>query len=102
MTSRLTTPVWLGVTGLVATGALLAPDVDAPAMRVKLVLVTLVTVNGLHADAVHDALLRASATSPALPRRLLARGLAVGAVSQLGWWGATGAGPRQRRGRTTC
>jgi hypothetical protein len=89
VTSRLTTPVWLGLTGLVATGALLAPDVDAPATRLKLVLVTLVTVNGLHAGAVHDALLRASATSPVLPWRLLARGLAVGAVSQLGWWGAT-------------
>jgi len=89
VTSRLTTPVWLGLTGLVATGALLAPDVDAPATRVKLVLVAVVTVNGLHAGSVHDALLRASAASSALPRRLLARGLAVGAVSQLGWWGAT-------------
>jgi hypothetical protein len=48
-----------------------------------------VTVNGLHAGAVHGALLQASTTSQPLPRRLLARGLAVGAVSQLGWWGAT-------------
>ena len=89
VTSRLTTPVWIGLTGLVATGSLLSPDVDAPLTRLKLVLVMLVTANGLHAGAVHDALLRASATSTSLPRRLLVRGLAVGAVSQLGWWGAT-------------
>ena len=89
VTSRLTTPVWLGLTGLVATGALLSPDVDAPLTRLKLVLVAVVTVNGLQAGAVHAALERASAVSSALPKRLLVRGLAVGAVSQLGWWGAT-------------
>ena len=89
VTSRLTTPVWLGLTGLVASGALLSPDTDSPLTRLKLVLVALVTVNGLHAGAVHDALVRASATPGPLPVRLLARGLAVGAVSQLGWWGAT-------------
>jgi hypothetical protein len=89
VTSRLTTPVWAGLTGLVATGALLSPDTAAPLTRLKLVLVALVTVNGLHAGAVHDALLRASATGGRLPLPLLVRGLTVGAVSQLGWWGAT-------------
>lgn len=89
VTSRLTTPVWLGLTGLVATGALLSPDADAPLTRLKLVLVALVTLNGLHAETVHVALSRVSATAGPLPRRLLVRGLAVGAVSQLGWWGAT-------------
>jgi hypothetical protein len=89
VTARLTSPVWIGLTGLVATGSLLAPDVDSPLTRLKLVLVILVTVNGLHAGAVHGALLQASTTSQPLPRRLLARGLVVGAVSQLGWWGAT-------------
>jgi hypothetical protein len=89
VTSRLTAPVWIGLTGLVATGSLLSPDVDSSLTRLKLVLVLVVTVNGLHAGAVHDALLQASATSRSLPRRLLARGMAVGAVSQLGWWGAT-------------
>jgi microcompartment protein CcmK/EutM len=87
VTSRLTTPVWMGLTGLVVTGALLSPDTDAPLTRLKLLLVGLVTFNGLHAGAVHSALLRAGAGT--LPRRLLARGLAVGAVSQVGWWGAT-------------
>jgi hypothetical protein len=87
VTSRLTTPVWMGLTGLVATGALLSPDTDSPLTQLKLLLVALVTFNGLHAGAVHNALLRAGGGP--LPRRLLARGLAVGAVSQVGWWGAT-------------
>jgi hypothetical protein len=65
VTARLTSPVWIGLTGLVATGSLLSPDVDSPLTRLKLVLVMLVTVNGLHAGAVHDALLQASADLPA-------------------------------------
>jgi microcompartment protein CcmK/EutM len=81
--------VWLGLTGLVASGALLSPDTDSPLTRVKLVLVALVTVNGLHAGVLHAALDRAGASGAPLPRRLLVRGLAAGAVSQLGWWGAT-------------
>jgi hypothetical protein len=89
VTSRLTTPVWLGLTGLVATGALLSPDAASPLTQLKLALVALVTVNGLHAGAVHRALETAGAAEGPLPVRLLARGLAVGAVSQLGWWGAT-------------
>ena len=89
VTSRLSTPVWLGLTGLVATGALLSPDTDSALTRLKLVLVTLVTVNGLHAEAVHQALERASSSAEPLPLRLLLRGLAVGATSQVGWWGAT-------------
>jgi hypothetical protein len=89
VTSRLSTPVWLGLTGLVATGALLSPDADSSLTRLKLVLVTLVTVNGLHAEAVHQALERASSSAEPLPLRLLLRGLAVGAISQVGWWGAT-------------
>jgi hypothetical protein len=92
VTSRLTTPVWLGLTGLVASGALLSPDTDSPLTRLKLVLVALVTVNGLHAGALHGALQRAGASGAPLPRGLLLRGLAAGAVSQLGWWGATAIG----------
>jgi hypothetical protein len=89
VTSRLTTPVWFGLSGLVATGVLLSPDATSPLTQLKLLLVALVTLNGQHAGAVHDALLRAAATAGPLPRRLLVRGIAVGAVSQLGWWGAT-------------
>jgi hypothetical protein len=89
VTSRLTTPVWLGLAGLVATGALLSPDTGSPLTRLKLALVALVAVNGLHAGALHDSLTRASRSGSPLPARLLARGLAAGAVSQLGWWGAT-------------
>lgn len=92
VTTRLSTPIWLGLTGLVATGALLAPDTDSALTQLKLLLVAVVTVNGLHADTVHSALQRASTTAGPVPARLLLRGTAVGALSQTGWWGATAIG----------
>jgi hypothetical protein len=78
--------VWIGLTGLVASGALLAPDTGAPLTRLKLALVALVALNGRYASHLHAALVRS--VTP-VPRALLLRGLGVGAVSQLGWWGAT-------------
>jgi hypothetical protein len=88
VTARLTVPVWLGLAGLVSTGALLAPDTGAPLTRLKLALVALVAVNGLQAQHLHRAMVAAQAAGR-VPGRLLLRGLSSGAVSQLGWWGAT-------------
>ena len=87
VTTRLTTPIWLGLAGLVTTGALLDPDTGSTLTRLKIALVALVAVNGLHASAVHRAL--SARRGSAVPRRLLVRALAVGGLSQLGWWGAT-------------
>ncbi|MCA1673867.1 MAG: hypothetical protein LC799_17240, partial [Actinobacteria bacterium] len=53
---------------------------------IKLGLVLLVTLNGLHAYALSVRLLRHR--DGAVPRGLLGRAGASATVSQLGWWGA--------------
>ena len=49
LSERLAVPIWAGFGGLVASGTLLAPDTSAPLTRAKLVLVTVLAVNGLSA-----------------------------------------------------
>ncbi|RZU73050.1 hypothetical protein EV384_1446 [Micromonospora kangleipakensis] len=78
--------IWLGLAGLVASGALLHPDLTSPLTLAKLALVLLVALNGVHAWAVNR---RAAAYPANLPRRLLARTVLVVLISQVGWWGAT-------------
>lgn len=79
-------PIWLGLAGLVLSGMLLRPDLSAPLTWIKLGLVLLITLNGLHAYAIGERLLRLDGE---VPRRLLLRASAAAALSQLGWWGAT-------------
>jgi hypothetical protein len=86
---RLTTAVWLGLGVLVATGALLPPDLGSSTTRLKMALVAIAGLNGLYASSLHEALSRASRLGGGLPTTLLIRGLATGAVSQVAWWGAT-------------
>ncbi|MFF7892520.1 hypothetical protein ACFZDI_11555 [Streptomyces sp. NPDC007907] len=78
-------PVWTGLAGLVLSGIVLDPDPRAPLTRVKLVLVLLIALNGVHAQALHRTL---GGHVGAWPRRLLVRGVVSAVVSQLGWWGA--------------
>ena len=80
-------PIWLGLLGLVLSGALLRPDLSQPLTWLKLVLVLLVTLNGLRAYAIGEQLARYPAGI--VPYRLLRRAGGTAAVSQLGWWGAT-------------
>lgn len=80
-------PIWLGLLGLVLSGALLRPDLSQPLTWLKLVLVLLVTLNGLRAYAIGEQLARFSAGT--VPYWLLKRAVGATAVSQLGWWGAT-------------
>lgn len=80
-------PIWLGLLGLVLSGALLRPDLTVPLTWIKLGLVLLVTLNGLHAYAVGERLLRWSVAGN-VPRGLLRHAGGTAAVSQLGWWGA--------------
>ena len=90
VTARLVVPVWLGLAGLVASGALLLPQTPDLLTVVKLVLVAVVAANGVNATALEQRMRAAAARAGGrLPRRLLLRGLTAGAVSQLGWWGAT-------------
>ncbi|WP_285484826.1 hypothetical protein [Amycolatopsis sp. NBRC 101858] len=83
--SRLHLLVWGGLTGLVASGALLSPNLGSPATIVKLCLVGVLAVNGVHATVLGNRM--ALADGP-VSFRLLVRGGLTTAVSQLCWWGA--------------
>ncbi|MGH3797995.1 MAG: DUF4389 domain-containing protein, partial [Pseudonocardiaceae bacterium] len=78
--------IWLGLVGLVLSGALCKPDLSAFVTWVKMTLVLLVTLNGLHVYAIGERLARVR--DGVVPRQLLRRAGAAAAVSQLGWWGA--------------
>ncbi|QSY48786.1 MULTISPECIES: hypothetical protein [Streptomyces] len=80
-------PIWGGLVGLTASGVFLHPDTGSTLTRVKLCLVLLVALNGVHAMALHRRLLGHRASRP-----LLARCAASVLLSQAGWWGATGIG----------
>ncbi|GGP61871.1 hypothetical protein [Streptomyces abikoensis] len=89
-------PIWLGLAGLVGSGMLLHPDPGALLTRVKLGLVLVVALNGLHAWTLQPRLaaLPAGGPEPATVSRrarraLVARCASTVLVSQLGWWGAT-------------
>ncbi|MFI1258158.1 hypothetical protein ACH4U6_30840 [Streptomyces netropsis] len=88
-TARLHTPIWTGLVGLVASGALLHPDLGSALTRTKLILVLVLTLNGLQAG-----LLNRRMAHPAAPvtARLLTWGAATTLVSQVCWWGAVAIG----------
>jgi transposase-like protein len=82
--------IWGGLAGLIATGALLHPNLHSPLTVTKLVLVLAVAWNG----AAMSALRRRMAQLPAyvkpvdLPRRDWQLMMTATVVSQVGWWGA--------------
>ncbi|MEV6552862.1 hypothetical protein AB0M57_29765 [Streptomyces sp. NPDC051597] len=84
-TAPLHTPVWLGLAGLLFSGAFLKPDLTSPLTCVKLVLVLVLALNGIQASALHR---RLAATSGEPSRPLLIRSTMTAAVSQGAWWGA--------------
>lgn len=79
-------PIWLGLIGLVLSGALCQPNFASRLTWVKLGLVLLVMLNGLYAHAVGERLVRADAE--AIPPGLLRHTGALVLVSQLGWCSA--------------
>lgn len=82
--------VWLGLVGLVASGALLGPNTGSPLTRVKLVAVLAVALNGLYVSRLQRRLAAYADTRP--PWTLLACGGLAALVSQAGWWTATAVG----------
>lgn len=80
-------PIWLGLLGLVLSGALLRPDLSEPLTWIKLVLVLLVTLNGLRAYVIEERLMQFHVGT--VPYWLLRQAVSAAATSQLGWWGAT-------------
>ncbi|GAB7044848.1 MULTISPECIES: hypothetical protein [Catenuloplanes] len=79
------TPTWIGFTGLLASGALLHPQVTYLTV-VKLLAVLVVGLNGVYAGTVAARLSRHRGHRPPTPL-LVQAGLAT-AVSQLAWWTA--------------
>ncbi|GAA4455455.1 hypothetical protein [Phytohabitans houttuyneae] len=82
--------VWLGLAGLVASGALLGPNIGAGQTRVKLVAVLAVALNGLYVGRLQHRLGAYTESRP--PWTLLAAGGLASLVSQAGWWTATAVG----------
>ncbi|MFE5868108.1 hypothetical protein ACFQ6V_05545 [Streptomyces roseifaciens] len=87
---RLHVPIWAGLAGLLASGAFLHPDPASPLTRAKLVMIVVLTLNGLQAGVLTR---RLAQHSPAPPGRgLLAWGAGTALVSQVCWWGSVGIG----------
>jgi hypothetical protein len=84
--NRLHVPIWTGLAGLVASGAMLHPDLDSTLTRIKLAMVLVLSLNGLQAGLLTKRMARQGPDR--LPRRLLTRAAATALVSQVCWWGA--------------
>ncbi|MFG1838934.1 hypothetical protein ACGFH8_10920 [Micromonospora sp. NPDC049175] len=78
--------IWLGLVGLLASGAALRPDTSSGLVWVKLLAVLLVGVNGLFLGRVRERLV---AVRGRPPWSALLPGVAAATLSQLGWWTAT-------------
>ncbi|GAA0587782.1 hypothetical protein [Streptomyces crystallinus] len=89
-TAPLHVPVWLGLGGLLFSGAFLHPDLGSPLTCAKLVLVLVLSLNGVQASALHRRL--GAADGEPVGRRLLVRSAATALVSQGAWWGALAIG----------
>jgi hypothetical protein len=82
--------IWLGLIGLIASGALLSPNTAAPLTRIKLVAVLAVALNGIYIGRVQARLVGYADGKP--PWWLLAQGTAASLISQVGWWTAMAVG----------
>ncbi|MEO7448490.1 MAG: transposase [Humibacillus sp.] len=82
--------IWGGLAGLLASGALLHPDLSSPLTDIKLVLVLTVAWNGAAMSALRRRLARLPPhVMPAdLARRDWQLMMTATVVSQIGWWGA--------------
>ncbi|RAO29249.1 hypothetical protein ONO23_04591 [Micromonospora noduli] len=78
--------IWLGLVGLLASGAALGPDTSSGLVWVKLLAVLVVGVNGLFLGRVRDRLV---AVQGRPPWSALLPGAAAATISQLAWWTAT-------------
>ncbi|GAA1059067.1 hypothetical protein [Agromyces bracchium] len=83
-------PVWVGLAGLLASGALLEPDLASTATQVKLVAVLVLSLNGVALTKWTSDLARlpARATFRTLPGRARFGFVASAVVSQAAWWTA--------------
>ncbi|WP_347977265.1 hypothetical protein [Microbacterium sp. ProA8] len=84
------TLAWLGIAGLLATGAFLQPDLGQPLTAIKMVAVLIAAMNGVGMTRLTDELARlpGGVRFSALPRRLQAWCVWSAVVSQSAWWTA--------------
>jgi hypothetical protein len=83
-------PVWVGVGGLLASGALLQPQLDSIQTVIKLIAVLVVAINGVALTRWTGELgrLPANASFRTLPRRVRVGFVTSAIVSQVAWWTA--------------
>lgn len=81
---------WLGIAGLLATGAFLQPDVTQPLTALKMLAVLIAAMNGVAMTRLTDELARlpGHVRFSMLPRRLQTWCVWSAVVSQTGWWTA--------------
>ena len=79
--------IWSGLAGLLVSGAALGPDTSSTLVRIKLLAVLAVGINGLFLGRVSDRL--AAGGDGPLAWTGLVPAAAAATVSQLGWWTAT-------------
>ncbi|UNK71067.1 hypothetical protein [Microbacterium sp. H1-D42] len=79
---------WLGITGLLASGAFLAPDLGEPLTAVKMVAVLIAGLNGVAVGKLADTMARMPVHMPfqRVPRRFKVWCAGSAAISQLAWW----------------
>lgn len=80
-------PIWVGLATLMGSGLLLHPDTSVIRVKVKLVAVLVVAVNGLLAGRLHGRMSRVDRDQPSTT--LLMAGGVLTLISQAGWWTAT-------------
>lgn len=83
-------PIWVGIIGLLASGALLQPDLGSPLTLVKLGAVLALSLNGVAITrwTVHLARFPRKTRFSSLPRAARARFISSAVISQVAWWTA--------------
>lgn len=83
-------PIWVGIIGLLVSGALLQPDLGSPPTLVKLGAVLVLSLNGVAITrwTVHLARFPRKTRFSSLPRAARMRFITSAAISQVAWWTA--------------
>ena len=83
-------PIWIGIIGLLASGALLHPDLGSPLTLVKLGAVLVLSLNGVAITRWTTSLARFPRKTrfTSLPRAARLQFITSAVISQIAWWTA--------------
>ncbi|GAA1762479.1 hypothetical protein [Agromyces humatus] len=83
-------PIWVGIIGLLASGALLQPDLGSPLTIIKLGAVLVLSLNGVAITrwTMHLARFPRKTRFSAVPRPARIRFISSAVISQIAWWAA--------------